>query len=133
MLRRPIETTALIRHYKARRTEFRTCAIESRREMSHRGWTAFAIVQLTGEVCAWAAPHFLSWSGPALWASGFILLLPGDVLSTLLVERLLWQGSLTLFQLSLLEIPAAVAINAAVWWACWQLAARGIRLFLSER
>ena len=30
--------------------------------------------------------------------------------------KLLWQSRLTLFQLSLLEIPVAVAINAAVWW-----------------
>lgn len=96
--------------------------------MSRLGWAAFAVVQLTGEVCAWTAPHFLSWPGPALWAGSFILLLPGDVLSALLIERLLWQGPLTLFQMSLLEIPVAVAINAAAWWACWQLVARGIRL-----
>jgi len=101
--------------------------------MSRRGWTIFAIVQLTGEVCGWAAPHFLSWPGPALWGSSFIVLLPGDVLGALLIEKLLWQSRLTLFQLSLLEIPVAVAINAAVWWACWQLAARAIRLVRFRR
>jgi hypothetical protein len=96
--------------------------------MNPRGWRIFCIVQLTGEVCGWAAPRFLSWPGPALWGSSFIVLLPGDILGALLIEKLLWRGPLTLSQLSLLEIPVAVAINAAVWWACWQIATRAIRL-----
>jgi hypothetical protein len=83
--------------------------------MKRRGWLIFLAVQALGEVCAWSWPHILSAVGPWVWGGAFFLLLPGNLLSVAVIQKLLWGGSLTLFQLSLLEVPVEIAINAAVW------------------
>lgn len=64
--------------------------------MSRRGWIAFAAVQLVGAVCVWSGPRILSAPGPVLFLSGLVLLAPGDLLSLLAVEKLLWGSRLTL-------------------------------------
>ncbi len=85
--------------------------------MSRRLLVTFFIVQIVGELCSWAGPHVLSWPGPFMWAAGAVLLLPGRLLSTVLVEELLW-GRYTLTQMSLVEGVTDLIVNFAFWFAC---------------
>jgi len=89
--------------------------------MSRRGWLIFLAVQAVGEVCAWTAGHLLSALGPALWVIGSVLLLPGDLTGAFVVEKLLWKSRLTTTQLTVLQVPVGLAINAAVWLLCAKL------------
>lgn len=89
--------------------------------MSRRGWLIFLVVQAVGEVCAWTAGHLLSALGPALWVVGSVLLLPGDLAGAFVVEKLLWKSGLTATQLTVLQVPVGLAINAAVWLLCAKL------------
>ncbi len=89
--------------------------------MSRRGWLIFLAVQAVGEVCAWTAGHFLSALGPALWVVGSVLLLPGDLVGAFIVEKLLWKSGLTMTQLTVLQVPVGLAINAVVWLLCAKL------------
>ena len=85
--------------------------------MGWRGWTAFAAVQLVGAVCVWAGPRILTAPGPVLFLSGLVLLAPGDLLSLVLVEKLLWNTRLTLSGMTWAELVLTLAINAVLWWA----------------
>lgn len=89
--------------------------------MNRRGWLIFLAVQIVGEVCAWTAGHLLSAIGPALWIIGTVLLLPGDLAGAFVVEKLLWKSALTSTQLTILQVPVGLAINAAVWVLCVKL------------
>jgi hypothetical protein len=93
--------------------------------MNRTGWLVFVGVQAVGEVCAWSARYSLSALGPVLWFIGFVLLLPGNILGWLIVEKLLWKTGLTISQLTVLQMTVAVAINAVFWF----LAARLLILF----
>ena len=84
--------------------------------MSRKGWLIFLAAQTVGEVCAWTAGHFLSALGPALWVVGSVLLLPGDLAGALVVEKLLWKSALTMTQLTVLQVPIGLVINAVVWY-----------------
>lgn len=85
--------------------------------MSRRAWAGFVVVQLVGAVCVWAGPRILTAPGPVLFLSGLVLLAPGDLLSLVLVEKLLWNSRLTLSGLTWAELAVTLAINAALWWA----------------
>jgi len=89
--------------------------------MNRRGWLIFLAVQIVGEVCAWTAGHLLSAIGPALWIIGTVLLLPGDLAGAFIVEKLLWKSPLTATQLTILQVPVGLAINAVVWLLCVKL------------
>jgi hypothetical protein len=89
--------------------------------MNRRGWLIFLAVQSVGEVCAWTAGHLLSAIGPALWIIGTVLLLPGDLAGAFIVEKLLWKSPLTATQLTVLQVPVGLAINAVVWLLCFKL------------
>jgi uncharacterized membrane protein len=89
--------------------------------MKRRGWLIFLAVQAVGEVCAWTAGHFLSALGPALWVIGSVLLLPGDLTGAFIVEKLLWKTRLTTTELTVLQVPVGLAINAVVWLLCAKL------------
>ncbi len=89
--------------------------------MNRNGWLIFLAVQGVREVCAWTAGHFLSALGPALWVTGSLLLLPGDLAGAYIVEKLLWNSGLTLTRLTVLQVPVELAINAAVWVFCVKL------------
>jgi hypothetical protein len=86
-------------------------------------------VQLMGAVCVWAGPRILTAPGPVLLLSGLILLAPGDLLSLVLVEKLLWTTRLTLSGMTWAELAVTLAINAALWWA----AVKGWRAIRSRR
>ncbi len=77
----------------------------------------FAAVQLVGAVCVWEGPRILTAPGPVLFLSGLILLAPGDLLSLVLVEKLLWSSRLTLSGMSWVELALTLAINASLWWS----------------
>jgi len=83
--------------------------------MRNKTWWAFVGFQGIGEICHWSWPAVSSAIGPVLWGGAFLLLLPGNVVSSYLVERLLWRTSVTLFQMQLLQAPLTLGINFAVW------------------
>jgi len=89
--------------------------------LSRRTWVFFLTIQTVGEVCLWAAHLFLSAVGPSLLLIGIVLMLPGLLVSVVVVEKLLWMTSITVHQMLILEVPVAVAINAAVWLALVRL------------
>lgn len=89
--------------------------------MSRAGWTIFLGVQVAGEVCSWTARHFLSALGPTLWLIGSVLLLPGDIGAAFLVDKMLWHSGLTMSEMTILQVPLELAINAAVWVLCARL------------
>lgn len=89
--------------------------------MNRGDWLIFLVVQIVGEVCAWTAAHFLSAIGPALWIVGTVLLLPGDLAGAFIVEKIFWKSPLTAAQLTVLQVPVALAINAVVWVLCVKL------------
>lgn len=101
--------------------------------MSRRGWIAFAAVQLVGAVCVWSGPRILTAPGPVLFLSGLVLLAPGGLLSLVIVEKLLWSSPLTLSGMTWVELVLTLAINAAVWWACWRLVAKAWRSLRPRR
>jgi hypothetical protein len=90
----------------------------------------FAVVQLVGAVCVWEGPRILTAPGPVLFLSGLVLLAPGDLLSLVLVEKLLWNSRLDpLSGMTWAELVLTLAINAALWW----LAAKARRAIRSRR
>jgi len=46
------------------------------------------------------------------------LLFPGSLIGSLIVEKLLWNGPLTITQLTILNVPIEIAINAGLWLLC---------------
>jgi hypothetical protein len=85
--------------------------------MRRRTWTASAVVQLVGAVCVWSASRILSAPGPALFATGLVLLAPGGLLSLVIVEKLLGSCRLTLSRMPWAELVLTLSINAALWWS----------------
>jgi hypothetical protein len=78
-------------------------------------WRVFVVVQAIGEVCQWSWPSVYSAIGPWLWAGAFFLLFPGNLTGGYLIEKFLWRSGLTLFEMQLIQVPFAIAINLAVW------------------
>lgn len=82
---------------------------------SFRKWTAvFSGVQLCGLAAMWIWPHARA-AGSVLWATAFINLFPGNILSTMLIERLFWKSSLSSIAMLAFELPLTVGINALLW------------------
>jgi uncharacterized membrane protein YeaQ/YmgE (transglycosylase-associated protein family) len=76
---------------------------------------AFLVCQLAGEIASWLVSGDFRGGGPWLWVISVILLLPGDVAASWLIERFLWASSLNLHQLQWLKVIGEIIINAAVW------------------
>ena len=55
-------------------------------------------------------------AGSAVWGTSFIALFPGNLLSALLAEKLLWNSKLSLLAMAILEVPVLLLINAMLWW-----------------
>ncbi len=78
---------------------------------------AFLISQLLGELFVWMAPHRTGPEGPWLWVASVVLLLPGNLIASWIIEKFFWTSGLSSSQLQLLEVLFEVPINAAVWTA----------------
>ena len=74
----------------------------------------FLATQLAAELFSWIAPH-VSGVGPWLWLASVILLLPGDLIATWMIEKFLWTSGLTPLQLQILKTVFEVALNVVVW------------------
>lgn len=83
--------------------------------MGKKMWIAFAITQGTGLLCFWTCERLRS---AAMWATSFVLLLPGNAIAGTAIEKLLWTSKVSLRQMALLNVPLELLINAAVWTAC---------------
>jgi len=82
--------------------------------MGKKMWIAFAITQGTGLLCFWTCERLRS---ADMWATSFVLLLPGNAIGGAVIEKLLWT-KVSLRQMALLHIPLELMINAAVWMTC---------------
>ena len=89
-----------------------------------RRWTlTFAAVQALGLTCKGLWPLGPT-AGPYLWGTALLALLPGNLISAILVEKLLWSSRLSLTGMSLLEVPILLAINALLWFSLMRLIQR---------
>jgi hypothetical protein len=98
--------------------------------MSRTAWAVFIVIQIVGLICvlisAWASAYEVFSISPAIYAAAMFLLLPGDFISGLIVENLLWTklalaNWLTSRQIGLIELLMGVAINLCVWLLCAKL------------
>ena len=89
--------------------------------MSRKIVVAFAVVQSVGVTCSWGCGYNVLGTGPAMWVIAWIILIPGDVVSGLVVEKLLWSTRLTLAQLGIIHVLVGLTINAFAWFACVRL------------
>jgi hypothetical protein len=89
----------------------------------------FLIVQTIGLACLGLWQHFPSSLGMVMWGTAMILLFPGNFLGGWLVEKLFWQGPLSLVGIGLLSAVAAVAINAILWF----VVVKAFRLIFGRR
>jgi hypothetical protein len=76
----------------------------------------FTSVQLIGLVCDWTWQFAPQSVGSFLWGTALIALFPGNIVSAVIVEKLLWNSGLTLVAFSVIEIPILLAINAVLWF-----------------
>lgn len=76
----------------------------------------FATAQIVGLFCSWFSHQILSSAGYVLWGTGFIVLLPGNILGSLLVEKLFWKSNLAPLVTDLLTFAAVVVINLILWF-----------------
>ena len=95
--------------------------------MSRRVWKIFFAVQAVAVAFSWAANYTLvqnpliSGSGVVLLVGGNILMLPGDLIGALAVQKFLFNTGLTIGEMSLVGIFIAVTINLATWLLCARL------------
>jgi hypothetical protein len=92
-----------------------------------RRWViGFAAVQLAGLTCSWTWSHS-ALVGRYLWDVSFVSLFPGNVVSAVLIEKLMWGSHWSATAMALAEIPLLVAINAVLWFAAIGLVRRLLR------
>jgi hypothetical protein len=84
--------------------------------MTRKGWIVFVIVQLVGIACMALWQRFPSALGVAMWGTAMFLMFPGNFLGGWLIEKLFWQGPLSLVGIGVLSVVAAVVINAILWF-----------------
>jgi hypothetical protein len=81
-----------------------------------RTWAVFAAVQGVAALGYWGHVYFTgSHLGLTLWVVGFVGLLPGDLVASELVGRLLWPTSLSLPALDALKFLFSVLLNVGCW------------------
>jgi hypothetical protein len=76
----------------------------------------FAAVQSIGLLGSWFSHHPYSSVSALLWGTGFVALFPGNILGSLLVEKLLWESHLPAPVTDMLTVVAVVAINLILWF-----------------
>lgn len=82
--------------------------------MTKRAWLIFIIVQIIGEIFYWIWPLIPAPVGMWFWGTQVVLLFPGNFASGEIVEAIFWN-KITLTQMSIIEIPVTLAINALLW------------------
>jgi hypothetical protein len=75
----------------------------------------FLLCQVAGELCSWIWHDFSNWLGPWLWVASVVLLLPGDLIVTSLMEKFLWASRLSLQQLQWIKVPSEILVNGLIW------------------
>ena len=88
-------------------------------------WAVFLAVQAIGIAALFGSGVAGNPMSSYLWQIGFVALLPGDNWPAALVEHLLWSGPLS-GAITYLEVAAAVATNAVIWFFVL-FAARSLR------
>ena len=83
--------------------------------MTRKLTVIFLSTQIVGEIFAWILPHVTGLAGPWLWVASVILLLPGDLIATWIVEKFLWTSGLNAIQLQCLKTVFEIALNAGLW------------------
>ncbi len=76
----------------------------------------FVVVQILGLLCSWFSHHPYSSASALLWGTGLILLFPGNMLGSVLVEKLFGESHVPTSATDLLTVVAVVAINAILWF-----------------
>lgn len=89
--------------------------------MGRRIWVAFAAVQLLGLLCFWTWGFVNSQVGAGMWGTALITLFPGNFISGVVVDKLLWKSALTAVQMSVIGVPLEIVTNAVVWFLCVRL------------
>lgn len=56
-----------------------------------------------------------------MWGTALITLFPGNFVSGVLVDKLFWKSTLTAVEMSVVDVPVELAINASVWFLCAKL------------
>lgn len=77
----------------------------------------FVVIQLTGIICSWLCWKVPSGIGVPMWAVGFVILMPGNLLGSWITQSLFWQTGLSLPSMGAISTVLALGINAAVWFA----------------
>jgi len=67
-----------------------------------------------------------------MWVTASLALLPGNILSALLIEKLMWGSGLSLMMIAMIELSVTIAINAAVWLGVIR-ALRGLAKLMNGR
>lgn len=84
----------------------------------------FTGMQLAGLVC------MLSWSSTPppiasfIWGTSVVILFPGDLLSTILIEKLFWRTGLSSTAMLVAEISVLIALNAVLWFGLFRVMRR---------
>jgi hypothetical protein len=81
--------------------------------VNRRAWISFASCQSLGLLCG-ATGSLSTGVGPALWTASLIALIPGNILSALIVERSLWRSSLDPKTMAIFAIPVMRVINCGI-------------------
>jgi hypothetical protein len=81
----------------------------------------FLAVQLVGICCLWSWQHAPSGLTMPMWGTALVLLFPGNILGSWLVERIFWQTRLSLLNMSILTTVLQFVINGALWFALVKL------------
>jgi len=76
----------------------------------------FAVVQTIGLACMFTWQAAPAAAASFLWGAAVVALFPGNFASAALIEKLFWNSGWTLTAMLAAEIPALIAINAAVWF-----------------
>jgi hypothetical protein len=92
----------------------------------------FVLSQSVGVACIWSAKHVPSTLGVPMWAVTLIVLFPGNVLASWVVESVFWRSGLSTVAMGVMESGLLVIINGTIWLAmakicCWLLRRAGKR------
>jgi hypothetical protein len=84
--------------------------------LRYRVAVVFCVVQLVGFACVWLWHLLESSSGSSfLWNTWFVLLFPGDILGSGVIEKMFWHSRISPLTRDVAVVVAVVAVNALIW------------------